>query len=134
MVVLLFDSAGIGKAMTPYLDYIKMRNLLTESLAISTTSRYVNSDGTTSAIPHDFVYAGVYLGDGKSRNYTIYRNCFINKTDSIHSYSTYHSIRGHNYDEKADHWNRKGISKTIYYKDDASFEKAILAIQKRLKG
>ena len=109
-----------------------MRNLLKESLEISTTSQYVNSDGTTSAIPYESVYVGVDLGDGKLRNYAIYRNCFINKKDSIHSYSTYHSIRGYNYDAKADYWNKESVSKTIYYKDDASFNKAILNIQKRL--
>lgn len=109
-----------------------MRNLLEESLAISTTAYYLKEDGTKSDTPcYDFIRVKIPLKDGLDRYYSIYRSSHVGRTDL--AYKPSHSISGYTYNENADYWMREGSRRTIFYKDDASFEKAIKAIQKKLK-
>lgn len=109
-----------------------MRNLLEESLAISTTAYYLKEDGTKSDTPcYDFVRVKIPLKDGLDRYYSIYRSSYVGRTDL--AYKPSHSISGYTYNENVAHWMKECSRRTIFYNDDASFEKAIKAIQKKLK-
>jgi hypothetical protein len=110
-----------------------MRNLLAESLEVSTTSYYRNADGTKSDTPsYNTVIVAIQLSEGVRRIYQIHRSSFVGRTDLPHTHS--HSISGTTYNSNVDYWSCESGNKFMTYKDDASFAKAIKSIQKKIKG
>jgi hypothetical protein len=110
-----------------------MRNLLAESLEVSTTSHYLNEDGSRSKTPsYDMVIVAIQLSEGVRRIYQIHRSSFVGRKDLPHTHS--HSISGTTYHSDSDYWFRESGKKFITYKDDESFAKAIKSIQKKIKG
>jgi hypothetical protein len=110
-----------------------MRNLLAESMEVSTSSYYTKADGTKSDVKsYENVKVSILISDGIYRNYTISRSGFVGRQQRENCQS-WHCISGMTFDENADYWMRISGNKTMMYKDDASFAKAIQAIQKRIK-
>jgi hypothetical protein len=93
-----------------------MRNLLEESMEVTTIG---------------IVVVKVQLSDGIYRIYQIHRNSLVGRTDLQHTH--YHSILGITINNNVDYWSKECGKKYMSYKDDASFAKAIQAIQKRIK-
>jgi len=113
--------------------YIIMRNLLAESMEISTSSYYLSEDGTKSDKPsYNTVTVKIELSDGVNRIYQIQRSGFVGKTNL--KYAPSHTISGTTYDRNVEYWSRESGKRFMCYQDDASFAKAIQAIQKRIKG
>ena len=94
-----------------------MRNLLEESMEVTTIG---------------IVVVKVQLSDGIHRTYQIHRNSLVGRKDLPHTHS--HSILGITINNNNDYWSRECGKKYMTYKDDASFAKAIQAIQNRIKG
>jgi hypothetical protein len=109
-----------------------MRNLLAESMELSTTSYYSNEDGTKSTIPtYKTVNIKVDLGNGKCRYYNIIRSGFVGRAVLL---APLHMIIGYTQESNNDYWNKHSNRKSILYKDNESFDKAIKTIQKKLNN
>ena len=106
-----------------------MRNLLKESKTVSTTCSYINSD-----MPYyDVVHLKVQLNDKQYRLYQIFRNSFVDAKIKTGGYEEKHFIEGITYDGDADRWYNDSNKRTMWYSDNESFAKAIIALQKKIK-
>lgn len=110
-----------------------MRNLLKEAFEVSTTSHYLNEDGTKSDTKvYDFVNVKIDLGNNKSRYYTIHASGYVGRKDLAHT--PFHTIMGCTYDNDSSCYSDGYSKRYITYEDDYSFSKAIMAIEKKLRG